>query len=416
MKKRIEESQIVSQSVDSKEVTYENGDVEGELLKRGKGWVYRGDRVTERQRQKRHRKPQKSRYTKIQKMLESHLFNSGWVYVDTKKVEKEGHSFNCIDLFSGCGGISLGFEQANFRSLFAVEVDPDAAATYKMNFPHARVWDAQIETLTDEQAREIIGEQPVHVLIAGFPCQGFSIAGQRNPKDERNVLFRQVIRMASVLRPWFIVLENVPGIITISHGIVFQTIREEFAEIGYPNMSTLVLESADFGVPQYRPRAIFVANRFGLPNPYPKPTLKSQNHATIESAIDDIKHLPRNSLPNHDWTYHSPEMEKRIAEVEPGGSLYDSYTDAWKRQYKGYPAMTIKENHGGTHIHYELNRTISAREMARLQSFPDEFLFHGSMKRSMFQIGNAIPPLLGYHIALALRHTLTELDRNQKSH
>jgi DNA (cytosine-5)-methyltransferase 1 len=380
-----------------------------DLSKREKGWVYRGDHVTKRTRTKKSRKPQISRYSKIQKILLNDLFNKGWFFVDTQQVKKDDPLFNSVDLFAGCGGLTLGFEQANYRSLLSVELDPDAAATYKHNFPDAYVWASKIESLSNEQIKSIIGESIVHVLLAGFPCQGFSVAGQRNPKDERNVLFREVIRTATIVKPWFVVCENVPGIVTISKGKVFQAIREEFAEIGYPNMSVLVLEAADYGVPQFRPRTIFIANRFGLPNPYPKPILNPSNHVPIESAIDDMKDLPRDPSINHDWTYHSPEMEKRISEVEPGGSLYDSYTDAWKRQYRGIPSMTIKENHGGTHIHYELNRTLSAREMARLQSFPDTFHFKGKMKRVMFQVGNAVPPLLAYHIALALRPTLKGL-------
>jgi len=109
-------------------------------------------------------------------------------------------------------------------------------------------------------------------------------------------------------------------------------------------------------------------------------------------------------------------MEGRIAQVPPGGSLYKSYYDAWKRQYRGVPCMTIKENHGGTHVHYELNRVLSAREMARLQTFPDSFIFWGTMKRAYFQIGNAVPPVLGRHIALALRPSLDRLAKEHSEH
>jgi DNA (cytosine-5)-methyltransferase 1 len=351
-----------------------------------------------------------SRYTRVQRLLEQYLFNAPYNLVDPGTHALGSMVFTCVDLFAGCGGLALGFEKAGFKSELAVEMDRDAAATYRRNFPQAMVWADRIENLSDEELRNIMGDQTVHAILAGFPCQGFSVAGQRNPRDERNVLFRQVIRFADVLRPWFVVMENVPGIVTISHSKVFDAIYREFGEIGYRWMSALVLEPAAFGVPQFRPRVIFVANRFGLPNAFPKLLLEPKDYVPIEAAIDDLKLLPRDPSINHDWTYHSPEMEQRIAQVEPGGSLYDSYYDAWKRQYRGVPAMTIKENHGGTHIHYELNRTLSAREMARLQSFPDDFLFEGRMKRVMFQIGNAVPPLLAYHVALALRPTLEALS------
>ena len=383
-----------------------------DLKRREKGWVYRGDAVVERKRQKKQkkRKPQISRYVKVQQKLAQDMFNGQWEYVDTKQLDAKIKTFKCVDLFAGCGGLTLGLEWAGFNSLLGVELDPDAAATYSRNFPKATVWADRIEELSDEEMKRIVGSKPIHVLAAGFPCQGFSVAGQRDPKDERNVLFRQVIRAAKVLQPDFLLLENVPGVVTISKGKVFEAIRSEFAEIGYPDMSTLVLEAASFGVAQFRPRAIFIANRHGLTNPYPKLLLEPENYVKIEDAIGDLKDKPRDSTINHDWTHHSPQMERRISEVEPGGSLYDSYTDAWKRQYSGVPSMTVKENHGGTHIHYELNRTLSARELARLQGFPDDFVFEGRMKRVMFQVGNAVPTLLARHVGLALRKALLSLE------
>ena len=163
-----------------------------------------------------------------------------------------------------------------------------------------------------------------------------------------------------------------------------------------------ILEAADYGVPQIRTRAIFIGNRLGLPNPFPAPQLTPENYTPIESAIGDL--INKNPIPefNHEWTKHSKQFEARIAKVKPGESLYETFYDAYKRQYKGVPSMTIKENHGGTHIHPTLNRCISAREMARLQSFPDEFIFEGSMKKAMWQIGNAVPPRLAECIGHAI--------------
>lgn len=384
-------------------------DLAAELKKRQRSWKYRGDAVTERKRSVRGRRAQRSRYVRVQAELLNSLFNGRWEWSDTSGVSARREGFNTVDLFSGCGGLTLGFDMAGFVSRLAVEVDPDASATYRRNFPSAYVWDDLVENLTDEQATEALGESDTHILLAGFPCQGFSVAGRRDPEDPRNKLFWQTIRFAKLLRPWFVVLENVPGIITMQKGHVFEMIREEFAKIGYPGMSTLVLEAADYGVAQYRPRAIFVANRFGYSNPYPKRVLEPADHVPIEAAIEDLASRSRDPSINHDWTHHSPQMVKRISAVEPGGSLYDSYTDAWKRQYEGVPSMTVKENHGGTHIHYRLDRTLSAREMARLQSFPDSFLFEGRMKRVMFQVGNAVPPRLANHIGLALKPSLRSI-------
>jgi len=163
-----------------------------------------------------------------------------------------------------------------------------------------------------------------------------------------------------------------------------------------------ILEAAAYGVPQIRPRVIFIANRLRRKNPYPQPQLLPEQYNSIESAIADLP--PYTPMPeiNHEWTRHSPEYTERIAQVPPGGSLYETYVDAFKRQYPGKPSMTVKENHGGTHIHPYLNRVISAREMARLQTFPDSFIFEGTMKKAMWQIGNAVPPRLAECIGYAL--------------
>ncbi|MNE44636.1 putative BsuMI modification methylase subunit YdiO [compost metagenome] len=173
-------------------------------------------------------------------------------------------------------------------------------------------------------------------------------------------------------------------------------------------MTVRILEAASFGVPQLRTRAIFIANRLGLVNPYPSEIFAPSNYKSIESAIEDLKDYERNALPNHEWTQHSENLEARIAKILPGGSLYDTFRDAYKRQYKGVPSMTVKENHGGCHVHYDLNRVLSAREMARLQTFPDDFVFSGSFKRAYWQIGNAVPCLMAKHIALAIREKLKQ--------
>jgi DNA (cytosine-5)-methyltransferase 1 len=389
------------------------GPLEQYLRRRRQGWAQRIDSPKKpRARREKEKSPQVSRYTKVQQDLEQSLLNGRRHYVDTGQIRDTSPEFDCIDLFSGCGGLSLGFLQAGFRSRLAVEMDKDAVATYRRNFPGTFVWDRRIEELPNSEIRKIVGERVLPVLCAGFPCQGFSVAGKRDPTDPRNELFYEVVRVARELQPWFVVMENVPGVVTMGKGRVFEAIRKEFGGIGYKNLSCLILESANFGVPQFRPRAVFVANRLGLSNPYPRPLLDSKNLFSIEAAIDDLKNHPRDESINHDWTYHSPQMEKRLAEVEPGGSLYESFFDAWKRQYRGVPSMTIKENHGGVHIHYELNRTLSAREMARLQSFPDSFFFCGRMKRVMFQVGNAVPPQLAKNVALALRPILEQLTQN----
>jgi DNA (cytosine-5)-methyltransferase 1 len=350
------------------------------------------------------------KYTSVKERLEGSFTNLGRTeWVDTIEIDPSGTTYNIADSFSGAGGLTLGFTQANYQPVFGVETDPDAAATYERNFPEAQHWHEDIREVSLDEIREAVSDRQIHVLCAGFPCPGFSIAGSRNPDDDRNFLYEEIIRIARELEPWYLALENVPGLVTMDDGKSLDKIRRDFEEIGYP-LSTLILEAADYGVAQIRSRAILIGNRFGLRNPYPKPLLNEEEYIPIGEAIDDLADESRNPDINHEWTNHGDEMIERISKVPPGESLYDSYKDAWKRQRKGVPAMAVKENHGGTHIHHEENRVISAREMARLQGFPEDFIFEGRMKRVMFQVGNAVPVPMAKHVALALRPKLKKIE------
>ena len=348
-----------------------------------------------------------SRYSKLKATLDRDLLVNGkWLEVDSRTVSNDPCKLSYADLFSGAGGISVGASQAGFRKILSVDIDPDASNTIKRNFPASQHLEMPIEKVSSELLNKTLDGNRINVVFGGPPCQGFSVAGLRKPKDPRNQLFLEYIRLVEYIKPDFVVMENVPGILSIDGGKVKDEIIRQFSEIGYPGMSIRILEAAAFGVPQIRTRAIFIANRHKLLNPYPQEFLTRANYQSIESAIDDLKCVPRNGAPNHEWTRHSQEFEALIAQVPPGGSLYKTFRDAFKRQYKDVPSMAIKENHGGCHIHYELNRVISAKEMARLQTFPDDFVFSGRFKRVYWQIGNAVPCLMAYHIALAIRHQL----------
>ncbi len=340
--------------------------------------------------------------------LDRDLFNSNWVDVGTSNISVNPHVYNFVDLFSGAGGMSLGLSQAGFRKVFSVEIDRDASDTLRKNFSDSYHMESRIEDIKNEYVERLTEDSCVHIVCGGPPCQGFSVAGLRDPNDPRNQLFREFVRLVRKINPLFVIMENVPGILTMQKGEVYREIIRQFERIGYPGMSARILESAAFGIPQLRTRAIFVANRMGVKNPYPAEQLLKENYNPIECAIDDLKDLPRDPAFNHEWTRHSKGMEARIANVPPGGSLYDNFRDAWKRQYRGVPSMAVKENHGGVHIHYERNRVLSARELARLQTFPDSFIFSGTMKRAYWQIGNAVPCLLAKNIGLALRPALRE--------
>jgi DNA (cytosine-5)-methyltransferase 1 len=349
------------------------------------------------------------KYQKRADLLRGSFQNLGRTeWVDSTEVDADGPTYNVVDLFSGAGGLTLGFERANYDSVLGIEHDEDAAATYEHNFSDATQIDDDIRDVTPEEVADAVGDEEIHVLLAGFPCPGFSIAGERDPEDERNFLYEEIIRLIDTLDPWFLVMENVPGITTIEDGKAHEAILDDFSEAGYP-LATQILEAADYEVPQIRSRSVFVGNKFGVENPYPKKVLSEDEYLECDEAIADLKETERDPSINHEWTDHREDTIERISKVEPGESLYDSYKDAWKRQYPGAPSMAVKENHGGVHIHPELDRCISAREMARLQTFPDDFHFEGRMKRTFVQIGNAVPVNLAKHVALALRPTLDKI-------
>jgi DNA (cytosine-5)-methyltransferase 1 len=355
-----------------------------------------------------------SRYSTLKAKFDNDASNKNWNEVNTKKINTGKAPINYIDLFAGAGGLSQGFKQAGFNKIMSVEIDNDASNTIRRNFPESHHFEGKIEDLSDEEIKKVIGDKTIHVVCGGPPCQGFSVAGLRNPHDPRNQLFKEFVRVVNVVKPWFVVLENVPGILTMQNGDVYREILRQFGLVGYENMSVRILEAATFGAPQLRTRAVLIGNRFGLKNPYPEVQFSKETYKSIESAMDDLKDHPRDASINHEWTAHSKKFEERISKVPPGGSLYETFRDAYKRQYKGVPSMTAKENHGGTHIHYEKNRVLSARELARLQTFPDDFIFEGTMKRAYWQIGNAVPCILAKNIALALKPSIEDLQKKKK--
>lgn len=358
--------------------------------------------------------PKLGRYDRLQRELEINDSDPYKIFIEVAPTPQALSHYTFVDLFCGAGGMTQGFVQAGFQPLASVEMTPIASATHQKNFPRCQHFCGDIATFDSQKCLEKIGSLEVHLVVGGPPCQGFSVAGKRDPNDPRNHLFREFIRVVSEIKPWYIVMENVPGILTMKKGMIKQEIIDGFASIGYPHVSVAILESASYGAPQIRPRAIFIANRFGMSNPYPKPQLSIAEYQPIESAISDLPEWEPIPEINHEWTRHSSEYMERIAKVPPGGSLYETYLDAFKRQYPGKPSMTVKENHGGTHIHPYLNRVISAREMARLQTFPDSFIFEGSMKKAMWQIGNAVPPRLAECIGYALIPYLNTILLNRQ--
>lgn len=318
-----------------------------------------------------------------------------------------------VDLFCGAGGLSKGFELAGLKGICGLDWFDEACQTYNRNFNHPFI-NGDIRLLEnktrfyDTVKRELDGRE-LDIVAGGFPCQGFSMAGNRIVDDPRNSLYRELIEIVTKLQPKFVVCENVKGLRSMLDGKVEQQIIADFKAIGYEvNVTTLC--AADYYTPQKRERVIFIGNRIGKNNYHPKPLLLPHEYITTGDAIADLMNHPEDEVFNHVPTKHREDMAKKILETPEGNSLYKGYSDAWKKCPWNEPSCTIKENHGGVNLHPKLPRVLTAREMARLQSFPDDFIFMGKKNKQLVQIGNAVPPLLGKAIGLAIRISNDDIE------
>ncbi len=341
--------------------------------------------------------------------------------------------YNVIDLFCGAGGLSLGFKQAGYNILCGVDNDEPSLKTYEHNIEGAL---ALNEDLYDEEAsiKDIennIGDNEVDVIIAGPPCQGFSLTGCRNLSDTRNKLYLAVVHAVEYFKPTAFLIENVPGMATLYKGKVKEQILTTFEELGYATSVTQKpLLATDYGVPQNRRRMFFVGFRRDLGYDYfefPKPILKPNEYITCGEAISDLPSLEKelgenisyydkdptseyqkkmrgnsNILYNHVGTKHTEEVKWVISQVPEGGNHKDlpkgvgesrKFNEAWTRYHSKKPSKTIDTGHRN-HFHYKYNRVPTVRENARLQSFPDNFEFLGTKTQQNRQVGNAVPPLL----------------------
>jgi DNA (cytosine-5)-methyltransferase 1 len=315
-----------------------------------------------------------------------------------------------VDLFSGAGGITKGLELAGLNGVCGLDWFEAAGKTYRRNFNHPFVegdikLDSKKKEFYDTVKEQLNGRQ-LNVVAGGFPCQGFSMAGNRIVEDPRNSLYKDLLDIVINLKPEFVVCENVVGLRSMLKGKVEEMIIEDFREAGY-EMNVTVLRAADYGVPQKRDRVIFIGNRINKKNYHPKPFLSPENYMTTGEAISDLMDLEDIPEFNHVQTKHRPDMAERMLALEEGKSLYKGYSDAWKKCPWNEASCTIKENHGGVNVHPKLPRVLTAREMARIQSFPDDFIFEGPKNKQLVQLGNAVPPLLSKAIGLAIRKSYT---------
>lgn len=341
--------------------------------------------------------------------------------------------YTAIDLFSGCGGFSYGFQQAGFHVVLGVDNTEIALKTFEKNHKNSKglMLDLHKESSVEAIVKATEGTD-IDVIIAGPPCQGFSLTGTRNENDERNSLFYSVFRVAAKLNPKAIIIENVPGLLKLYGGKAKNEIVRLCSEMGY-TCSPKLLYAPDYGVPQIRKRVFFVALKKDLGMfEFPEPILKEDEYIGCEDAIGDLPDLVsdlgkddvaydkdafsdyqkkmrngNNVLKNHIGTRHTEHVINVISQVPDGGNHKDlppgvgdsrKFNEAWTRYHSKKPSKTIDTGHRN-HFHYKWNRVPTVRENARLQSFPDDFVFLGNKTEQYRQVGNAVPPLLGRVLA-----------------
>lgn len=344
-----------------------------------------------------------------------------------------------IDLFAGAGGMSLGAHLAGVDVQFAVENDPWACQTYEHNHPDTTLFAGDIRKVTRRQLRPWLSGGDNLVLFGGPPCQGFSWSNvrTRNQQNDNNWLFREFVRISKLLRPAWIVFENVQGIANTEGGLFIDAVKTEFENLKY-TVWTAKLNAASYGVPQERTRFFLVASRSNEGFKFPR----SKSHmVTVDDAIRDLPQLRNGHTDcwqkygrkkpskygramrksgqgccNHLVTRNAEFVVERYAHVPPGGNWEDipeelmgnyadrsrCHTGIYHRLCATEPSIVIGNFRKNMLIHPVEDRGLSVREAARLQSFPDRYGFRGSIGFQQQQVGNAVPPLLAKAVFAAL--------------
>lgn len=345
-------------------------------------------------------------------------------------------NLNAIDLFCGAGGLSLGFQNAGFNIIVGVDNEQAALDTFEFNHKGAIGLNADLSKQeTFDLILKTAGDRKIDVIIAGPPCQGFSVTGPRHFDDPRNSLYLAVIEMVKQYQPKGFIIENVPGMANMYDGQVKDEVLRRFRDMGY-NTDCRILKACDYGVPQMRRRLVFMGVRKDIGQPhFPDPVFGPTTDRPYRTCRDAISDLPTrlNSLGenedsysgpalteyqklmrgdctvlyNHVATDHKQFVKETIALVPEGGNYKDLPTGvgesrkfhmAWTRLDGNAPARTVDTGHRNL-FHYELNRIPTVRESARIQSFPDSFVFKGTRTKQDRQVGNAVPPLMGQALA-----------------
>lgn len=357
--------------------------------------------------------------------------------------------YKIVDLFAGVGGLSYGFSKLDeFEIIMANEIEKDISKAYSLNHPDVNMINCDINELTEDVIKEAIGDNTIDVVVGGPPCQSYSTLGKRQMDDRAN-LFMQYKRVLNIINPKAFVFENVTGILSMDRGNLFKNVQREFEDLGY-ELKHKVMNAVDYGVPQQRERVILVGFKNENNFEYPKPTHGDGllEYVTLKDAIGDLPRLCSGQT-NNDYAaevsnnflrfvrkngttclseHTAPKRSEHIVkimqalkdgqtkddlpeEIRPKSGYGNTYAKLWWER----PSTTITRNFScpssSRCIHPRDSRALSVREGARLQSFPDDYVFYGSDSKKHLEIGNAVPPLLSVAIAGEMLKALN-IERN----
>ena len=347
---------------------------------------------------------------------------------------------NFVDLFAGAGGMSNGLEQAGLNCVLGVDFERAAMETFKANHHNAEVFVGDIKELTKKELLKLTREQTIDLVCGGPPCQGLSTVGKGMPDDPRNYLFKHFVRVVKILKPNFVILENVTGLMGSKNEPILQGILDEFRKMGY-DLTPKVLPAHHFGVAQRRRRTIFIGNNQGLLNTHPEAMYEfDHSHLPTPKTVGEVfKNLADQNGVNHNHDLDSAVIpneidRQRIALIPEGKSIRyqedeESYLpkrlhlgvnwttiaehrlrqEKYKRLDRKLPSQTIMTD-SHTYFHPIKDRYLTVREAAAIQSFPNNFIFRGPLTQQWRQIGNAVPPLL----AKAIGKSILEMLKNPK--
>lgn len=340
-----------------------------------------------------------------------------------------------VDLFSGAGGFHLGFEKAGFTIGLCIDNDINVEKTHRLNYKQIPFLNQDIRKTTSQQIRDVIGTETIDVLVGGPPCQGFSTIGKRvssDPlkraqRDPRNELVFHYARLLRELNPKFLVMENVKGIITLDQGRYLNEVLRLIRAAGY-SVDYRIINMADYGVPQVRERVVIIGNRMGLPVTFPEPDHfenpedNQLSWVNCWSVLDDLVDIEIDKSINHVPLKHTHRIIERYRLIPEGGRLPEdqlppelyrkNFGNTYKRLNRSNPALTMVPGNDAFPIHPILNRSLTVREAARIQTFSDSIIFCGNRRQQGHQVGNAVPPLFSKKLANHLISLINNIEVN----